>query len=425
MSDKDKRVANKERDGNGTPEPRPPRPSFFKRLRRVFKRRKRPKRTEKRDDYVNVDPADIVTNHISKSGKRLSISGPRAVEPKPPPNTLQAIESAPLTIEAPPLAYVCSPVEPNQVEQVQTESVEAACEKPFTLESALPDPDLKEGEVIVRHSGKTGDTGNLSDDSDEDVCATYVPMGKPLRGLRKSKTFSEGVLTKPRICTLQYTSYTPTASRPFMDTSKQEEERRSITYQTSAIEVVEDETEEDDNTHLELFKAFNESSRQDVTKSVYMNFDTNLKVGQRRGFPPNSTDLKFERSSDDLFKSGWWKSAQSLHDAHEELETKHDAAAKVVPDCDLYVRMAGQSSGPPGCRPPPGNSRRSRSLTMPNVFASELEDTVSDDLPKLTLWCPQSQSGERNSGSTIKFNTCPRPCSVAQYVNFKGSIPPK
>ncbi|XP_046556655.1 uncharacterized protein LOC124265852 [Haliotis rubra] len=339
------------------------------------------------------------------------------IELKSPPNTLKAT----LEIEAPPSVPSGSPVTPKEVEQAQIEASEAV--PAVTIEHAAADPDLNVDKVTVRTEVNTKDSGNHTDDSEEDVCATYVPMGKPLRALRKSKTFTEGVFTKPHIFTHQHPSNTPPTSRNFRDTLNREEERPFSIYQNSAVEDVDDETEEIDNIHLKYFNAFN--ATQDKPRSVYMEPDTSLRVGHPRGLALSSSDLKTGRPTDDLFKWGWWKPDQSSHNVHDELETKHDGAVKVVPDFDLYVRMGGRSTGSPGCRPPPGDGRRSRSLTVPNIFASEFEDAVSDDLPKLSLWCPPSPSGEFNSESTIKFNTCPRPCSVAHYVNFKGSIPPK
>ncbi|XP_048256174.1 uncharacterized protein LOC124128767 isoform X2 [Haliotis rufescens] len=133
--------------------------------------------------------------------------------------------------------------------------------------------------------------------------------------------------------------------------------------------------------------------------------------------------------TDNIFNGKWWQSKESLrkfdfeNDDREirDLIRRKSFSGPSACSGSVYVHM-DTSTLPRPCRPPSADGRRrSKSLTLPDVFQDRTAYQGDVTSPTLSVWYPPALSG--NLQSPPLPCSPPKPCTSPHYVNFRGTLP--
>ncbi|XP_046566952.1 uncharacterized protein LOC124275430 [Haliotis rubra] len=133
--------------------------------------------------------------------------------------------------------------------------------------------------------------------------------------------------------------------------------------------------------------------------------------------------------TDNIFTGRWWESKESLkiiEFENEDIKFRDPIRRKSFsgPSCSsrsVYVYMKTGTSPDSGRSPPEDKRRRSKSLTLPDVFKESTGYQADLTPPSLSVWYPPDFTESLQSPPPP--HSPPKPCTSPNYVNFRGTLP--
>ncbi|XP_067678102.1 uncharacterized protein [Haliotis asinina] len=133
--------------------------------------------------------------------------------------------------------------------------------------------------------------------------------------------------------------------------------------------------------------------------------------------------------TDKIFTGGWWESKGSLkiiEFENEDIKFRDPIRRKSFSgpsssSRSIYVYMKTGTIPDSGRSLPQGRRRRSKSLTLPDVFQESTGSQADLTPPSLSVWYPPDFTESLQCPPPP--HSPPKPCTSPHYVNFRGTLP--